>query len=87
MSREGSKSQLKARMLEDFRDVEQTGDALVVTSHGRPVLRITRVGLVENAASLFGDVRGHVRLPANEELTAPTGPEEWADSDLRELVG
>ena len=87
MSREVSKSQLKARMLAWFREVEETGEDLIVTSHGRPVLRITPVGRAETAASLFGDVRGRVRLPSDADLTAPTGGEAWSDSDLKELVG
>ena len=36
-----SKSKLKARMLEYFRMVEESGEEIVVTNHNRPVLRIT----------------------------------------------
>ena len=35
-----SKSALKAKMLEYFREVETTGEALLVTSHGQPVLNV-----------------------------------------------
>ncbi len=35
-----SKSQFKPRSLEYFRRVEQTGENLVITDHGRPVLKI-----------------------------------------------
>lgn len=35
-----SKSALKARMLEFFREVERTGEELVVTSDGVPVLKV-----------------------------------------------
>jgi prevent-host-death family protein len=35
-----SKSVLKAKMLEYFRHVEQDGEELIVTSHGKPVARV-----------------------------------------------
>lgn len=35
-----TKSKLKARMLEFFREVERSGETLVVTDHGREVLEI-----------------------------------------------
>jgi len=35
-----SKSKFKARALEYFREVERTGRPLIVTDHGRPVLKI-----------------------------------------------
>ncbi len=35
-----SKSKFKARALEYFREVERTGQALVITDRGRPVLRL-----------------------------------------------
>lgn len=33
-------SALKGRMLENFRQVEETGEPLVVTDHGKPVLQV-----------------------------------------------
>lgn len=35
-----SKSQFKPRALEYFRKVELTGEELVITDHGRPVVKI-----------------------------------------------
>lgn len=35
-----SKSQFKPRSLEYFRAVEQTGEELVITDHGRPVVKV-----------------------------------------------
>ena len=35
-----SKSRLKANMFEIFRQVEETGEEVIVTDHNRPVLRI-----------------------------------------------
>ncbi len=81
-----SKSALKARMLEFFRAVEATGEELVVTSRGRPVLRVVPFEPQVSAEQLFGDVRGRVSLPDEEELTAPIPPAAFADSDLKDLV-
>ena len=38
MSQAVSKSQFKPHSLEYFRKIEQTGEELVITDHGRPVL-------------------------------------------------
>jgi antitoxin (DNA-binding transcriptional repressor) of toxin-antitoxin stability system len=35
-----SKSQFKARALELFRQIETTGNSLIVTDHGKPVLEV-----------------------------------------------
>ena len=40
MSSEVSKSEFKAKALEYFRLVEKSGEAIVVTDHGRPVLEV-----------------------------------------------
>ena len=38
-----SKSKLKAHMLRIFREIEQTGEDLIVTDHNQPVLRISPI--------------------------------------------
>lgn len=40
MARLVSKSQFKPRSLEYFRQIEKTGKELIITDHGRPVLKI-----------------------------------------------
>ena len=40
MAISGSKSQFKPRSLEYFRQIEQTGEELIITDHGRPVLKV-----------------------------------------------
>lgn len=35
-----SKSQLKAKALEYFRQIEATGDTVIVTDHGQPTIEI-----------------------------------------------
>ena len=69
-----SKSALKARMLEYFRQVEQTGEELIVTSDGRPVLKV--VPFVQRAPveAVFADARG--RLTWEGDVNDPTNA-EW----------
>ena len=55
-----SKSALKAKMLEYFRRVEETGEPLVVTDNNRPVLRIVPIRHRTSAADAFADIRGGV---------------------------
>lgn len=86
MSRTVSKTQLKARMLAYLREVEETGEEIIVTSHGRPVLRVAPLTRAESAAAVFADVRGAVSLPPDDDVNDPVAREAWADSALAELV-
>lgn len=69
-----SKSALKAKLLEYFRDVERTGEPLVVTSHGVPVLEIVPYREGRSTADVFDDLRGRARY--HGDIVAPT-EEEW----------
>lgn len=71
-----SKSALKARMLEYFRQVEQTGEELIVTDNNRPVLRVLPIRDRLPAATVFADVRG--RVVYHEDVLAPT-TDEWPE--------
>jgi prevent-host-death family protein len=71
-----SKGTLKAKMLEYFRRVEETGEELVVTSNNRPVLRITPIRSAAITSDLFADVRD--RVVYHEDPVAPTS-EEWTE--------
>jgi prevent-host-death family protein len=68
---------LKAKLLEFFRRVEETGEELIVTDNNRPVLRVTRFTSTQSVKELFADVRGKVLY--HEDLLAPT-TEEWPES-------
>jgi len=72
-----SKSALKARMLEYFREVERTGEALVVTSDGIPVLKVVPFTETRSIEDAFADVRG--QLTWTGDLDAPTDA-EWSAS-------
>jgi antitoxin (DNA-binding transcriptional repressor) of toxin-antitoxin stability system len=72
-----SKGALKARMLEYFRRIEETGTELIVTDNNRPVLRIIPIRQRIPASELFGDVRG--RVTYREDILAPT-TDEWPEA-------
>jgi prevent-host-death family protein len=69
-----SKSALKARMLEYFRRVEQTGEELIVTDNNEPVIRIVPIRKPRSARDVFADVRG--RVVYHDDILAPT-TDEW----------
>ncbi len=71
-----SKSVLKARMLEFFRQVEQTGEELVVTNDGVPVLKVVPFIQKHTVDAAFADVRGN--LSWTGDLNDPTHA-EWTD--------
>ena len=68
-----SKSKFKARALELFREVERTGRPLVVTDHGRPVLRI--VPYQEQPDAPLTELRESV--VRYDAPTEPVGVEDW----------
>lgn len=72
-----SKSALKARMLEYFRQVEQTGEELIVTSDGIPVVKVVPFTQKRSVDDAFRDIRG--ALTWTGDIDAPTA-EEWPDA-------
>lgn len=74
---EASKSAVKAKLLEYLRKVERTGEELVVTDNGRPVVKIVAVGRRRPASDLFRDLRG--RVVYHEDILAPT-TDEWPET-------
>jgi prevent-host-death family protein len=74
---EVSKGVLKAKMLEYFRRVEETGEELIVTDNNRPVLKVVPVRRRVPSAEAFGDVRGKVVYHADP--LEPT-TEEWTET-------
>ena len=72
-----SKSKLKASMLRVFRDIEETGEELIVTDHNRPVLRIQPIDGKKTVDEVFGTIQGKVIY--REDVNAPTA-DEWTES-------
>lgn len=76
MARSISKSKLKSQMLQIFREVEESGEELIVTDRNRPVLRILPFATRKTVEEAFGDVRG--QLIFHEDPDTPT-IEEWEE--------
>ena len=68
-----SKSRLKAKALEYFRRVQETGRELVVTDRGKPVLKI--VPYRGRSRELRRALKGSVLRYAKP--TEPVGVEDW----------
>lgn len=68
-----SKTEFKARALEFFRQVEATGEPLIVTDHGKPALEIRPYRPLgrDPREILSGSV---VRF---EDPTEPVGDDDW----------
>jgi len=69
-----SKTALQASLLEYFQAVETTGEDLIVTSDGRPVLKIVPYKQALTVDEAFADVQGKIRYHA--DLLEPT-TDEW----------
>ncbi len=69
-----SKSKLKAQMLGVFREIEKSGEELIVTDHNKPVLRIQPLKQGKTIHELFGTLQGKVTY--KDDLNAPT-INEW----------
>ena len=71
-----SKSKLKAHMLQVFRQIEQTGEEVIVTDNNRPVLRIQPIVRKLDVDEVFAPYRGKVVI--HEPLDMPT-TDEWGE--------
>jgi prevent-host-death family protein len=71
-----SKSKLKPRLLEIMREIEETGEELVVTDHGKPTLVIRPYRETRPPEVVFAAERG--RLVFHEDPDTPTEG-EWGD--------
>lgn len=72
-----SKSKLKARMLQVFREIEKSGQTLIVTDRGRPVLKIQAITKKRSVEELFGPLQGQVVY--DEDINEPT-LDEWSEA-------
>ena len=68
-----SKSQFKPRALQYFREVQEKGVELIITDHGRPVVKI--IPYSKNHEDILERLRNTVLK--YEDPTEPVGLEEW----------
>jgi len=71
-----SKSELKSKMLEYFRLVEQSGEDLIVTDNRVPVLKVCSLKKRNIPKDVFGDVQGKIKY--NEDILTDTSG-EWSE--------
>lgn len=72
-----SKSRLKANMLRVFREIEASGEELIVTDRNKPVLRIQRISAKGTVQDVFGSIEGSVIY--YEDINTPT-VDEWQEA-------
>lgn len=72
MAKRISKSKFKPKTLEYLREVEQTGEAIIITDHGRPVVTVQPYREGEETLRVL---RGCV-LRYDDPL-APVGEDDW----------
>ena len=71
-----SKNKLKANMLRIFREIESSGEELIVTDRNRAVLRIQPIARKRAVEEVFGDVSGKVVY--HEDVNTLTA-DEWLE--------
>ena len=85
-----TKTKLKAQMLAIFREIEASGEELIVTDHGKPVLKIVPLETSQNANDVFADARNRLAEQgvqySAEDLTEGLG-DASADADWYETNG
>ena len=72
-----SKGRLKANMLRIFREIESSGEELIVTDRNRAVLRIQPIARKRTVEEVFGNVSGNVAY--HEDVNTPTA-DEWREA-------
>jgi prevent-host-death family protein len=68
-----SKSKFKPKALQYFREIEKTGKQIIITSHGKPVLKI--IPFSDHTESILASLRDTVKK--FEGPTEPVGLQEW----------
>ncbi len=72
-----SKGVLKAKMLEYFRQVETTGEEMIVTDRKKPVLRVVPYEKKIAPDELFADLRGKMKVKG--DINEPASkPGDWS---------
>ena len=71
-----SKSKLKTHMLRIFREIEESGEEVIVTDRNRPVLKIQPITRKETVREIFGPFQGKVVY--KEDINTPTS-DEWEE--------
>jgi prevent-host-death family protein len=68
-----SKSKFKPKSLEYFRQIEESGEELIITDHGRPVIKVIPYSV--KPANAMQLLRNSVK--SYEQPIEPVGTEDW----------
>ena len=68
-----SKSALKPKILKMFRHIEKTGEGIIITDHGKPVLKITPYD--EKTEDKLDELKGTVIK--YDDPFGPVGVDDW----------
>lgn len=66
------KNKLKTHMFEILRGIETSGNSVIITDFGKPVLRISPYGKKQSASEIFKDWLGKVHVDDDELLKSST---------------
>lgn len=69
-----SKSKLKTHMLRIFREIEESGEELIITDHNKPVLVVRPYLKMQTVEEIFDGCDGKVIY--NEDIASST-EDEW----------
>ncbi|MCX8124603.1 MAG: type II toxin-antitoxin system Phd/YefM family antitoxin [Spirochaetes bacterium] len=68
-----SKSKLKPNLLKILRDIEKSGDDVIITDRGKPVLKITRYS--EHTDDVLRFLKNSIK--DYKKPTEPVGIDDW----------
>lgn len=79
--REIKASEFKAKCLKLLDEVNETGEAIIITKRGKPVARVERARVVNDKRSIFDRLKGLVEIvDPNDNLFST-----FTDADLRQM--
>ncbi|MGB0678980.1 MAG: type II toxin-antitoxin system Phd/YefM family antitoxin [Polyangiales bacterium] len=70
-----AKGELKARLLAYMRQVERSGETLIITDRGVPTLKLVPIAAPRQPDDVFADLRAVVELP--EDAVLENTETEW----------
>ncbi len=71
-----SQGRLKTKMVEYFKQVEQTGEELIVTEKNVPIVKIIPIQEKKHVKDIFADIQGNVKYYG--DILEPE-TEEWGE--------
>ena len=70
-------AEFKAKCLRIIKEMQETGESVIVTRRGRPVAVVSLPPSTEPPKSIFGSMRGSV-IKYDDPFEPATSPEDWS---------